>query len=149
MLCQMLYSARHQHGVILCFALLNCILQVQPWVTTIHRRHASSSNKLTMYFDDVSRHSIGWKRGKLLKNMNGSAFHRTKQKHDAVKRNMLLGYDAESASALSEEEGAFLVSCALTTGLSTMLVSLVRQSYRNIDQCQSSNRCSSGQKSLA
>jgi hypothetical protein len=83
-----------------------------------------------MYFDDVSRHSNGWKPGKLSKNSNVPAFHRSEQKHDAVKR-MLLGYDAESASVLSEDEGTFLLSCASTTELSMMLVSLV---YHTIDR---------------
>jgi hypothetical protein len=74
-----------------------------------------------MYFDDVSRHSNGWKPGnKLSKNSKVSAFHRSEQKHDAVKRR-LLGYDAESASVLSEDEGTFLF-CLVCTRLSTMLV---------------------------
>lgn len=60
-----------------------------------------------MYFDDVSRHSNGWKPGKLSKNGDVSAFHRSEQKHDAVKR-MLLEYDAGSASVLSADEGTFL-----------------------------------------
>jgi hypothetical protein len=76
---------------------------------------------MTMYFDDVSRHSKGWKPGKLSKNSYVSAFHRSEQKNDAVKRR-LLGYDAESASVLSKDEGTFLLSCASTTGLSTILV---------------------------
>jgi hypothetical protein len=102
-----------------------------------------------MYFDDVSRHSIGWKPGKLLKTTNTdvSAFHRSEQKHDAVKR-VLLGYNAESASVLSEDEGTFLFSCASTTGLSMMLVSLVYYNihYRTIDRRQSSNRRNCGRK---
>jgi hypothetical protein len=62
-----------------------------------------------MYFDDVSRHSHGWKPGnKLSKSSAVSAFHRSEQKHDAVKR-MFLGYDAESASVLSKDEGTFLL----------------------------------------
>jgi hypothetical protein len=134
------------------FLLSNCALQ--PWVPTVHRRLASSSNTLTMYFDDVSRHSTGWKPGKLLKNTDVSAFHRSEQKHDAVKR-MLLGYDAESASVLSEDESTFLFSCALCFNdgvVHDACLTRVLQyciSCRTIDRRQSSNRCSSGRKHLA
>jgi hypothetical protein len=99
-----------------------------------------------MYFDDVSRHSIGWKPGKLLKNTDVSAFRRSEQKMDAVKR-ILIGYDAESASVLSEDDGTFLFYCATAKGLSTMLTHVLLHyniSYRTIDRRQSSNKCSSG-----
>jgi hypothetical protein len=89
-----------------------------------------------MYFDDVSRHSNGWKPGnKLSKNSGVLAFHRSEQKHDALKRT-LLGYDAESASVLSKDEGTFLLSRASTTGLLMMLDSLVNcnKSYHTIDK---------------
>jgi hypothetical protein len=87
---------------------------------------------MTMYFDDVSRHSKGWKPGnKLSKSSDVSAFHRSEQKHDTLKRR-LLGYDAESASVLSEDEGTFLLSCASTTGLSTMLVACLTRVFQYI-----------------
>jgi hypothetical protein len=111
-----------QHGVFYISFSRTTHCKLQPWVTTVHRRLASSSNKLTMYFDDVSRHSNGWKPGnKLSKNSDVSAFHRSEQKHDALKRT-LLGHDAESASVLSNDEGTFLLSCASTTGLPMMAV---------------------------
>ena len=73
---------------------------------------------MTMYFDDVSRHSKGWKPGnKLSKSSDVSAFHWSEQKPDAVPdavKRRLLGYDAESASVLSGDEGTFLLSCAST-----------------------------------
>jgi hypothetical protein len=46
-------------------------------------------------------------------------------------KRMLLGYDAESASVLSKDEGTFLSSCASSTRFSIMLFSLV---YRMIDK---------------
>jgi hypothetical protein len=54
-----------------------------------------------MYFDDASRHHINipWKPDDGMPSPN-----RSEEKHDAVKR-ILLGYNAESASLLSEDEG--------------------------------------------
>lgn len=54
-----------------------------------------------MYFDDASRHHINipWNPDDGMPSPN-----RSEEKHDAVKR-ILLGYNAESASLLSEDEG--------------------------------------------
>ena len=64
---------------------------------------------MTMYFDDVSRHAWRWSPGAKFPTVQVS--HQTQVfpsestlKLDAVQR-MLLGYNAESASKLSSEEG--------------------------------------------
>jgi len=59
---------------------------------------------MTMYFDDVSHHAWKWHPTVQVSHQTQTFLSESKFQPDAVQR-MLLGFNAESASKLSPEEG--------------------------------------------